>query len=192
MSRRLLPLLLVVFSLSLGGCIASGLMNEVPDEQRVSKPAPGKALVYFVRPSSFGGAIQASVFDGDKYIGTTSAKTHIAYQAKPGKHMFMIIAENADFMEADLRAGKTYHAIVQARMGAWKARFSFRPQNGQTSKSRLAGWVKSTRQVVVNEQGTAWARNNRPSIQKKKAKYLPKWRAKADSSKQRIHAKSGV
>ena len=186
---RLLPLLLVLFSL--GGC-ASALMNAVPDEQRVNKPASGKALVYFMRPSSFGGAIQASIFDGDEYIGTSSAKTHIAYQAKPGKHMFMIISENADFMEADLTAGKTYYAIVQARMGAWKARFSFRPQNGQTPKSKLTKWVSSTRQVVVNEQGEAWAKNNQPSIQSKKAKYLPKWRAKADSKKQRILAKSGL
>lgn len=61
-----------------------------------------------MRPSNYGGAIQVTVFDDTRYIATVSADTHVAYQAEPGKHTFMVVSEAADFMNADLTAGKTY------------------------------------------------------------------------------------
>jgi hypothetical protein len=63
-----------------------------------------------MRPSSLGGAVQSSVFelrpDGDKFVGIVSSKTKIAYSTGPGQHLFMVIAENADFMRANLAPGK--------------------------------------------------------------------------------------
>ena len=35
--------------------------------------------------------------------------------------MFSVVGEAADFLEADLAAGKTYYIQVAPRMGAWKA-----------------------------------------------------------------------
>jgi hypothetical protein len=176
--------------LLLGAC-ASTHMTEVTEGQRASGPAPGKALIYVLRPSSFGGAIQSTIYDGDQYIGTVSANTHVAYQAEPGRHMFMVIAESADFLQADLVAGKTYSAIVAPRMGVWKARFSLIPNNGQYPDAEIQGWLKSTRQVVVNDEGRKWAQENAASIQEKKAEYLPKWQSKPDADKQILNASSG-
>jgi len=175
----------------LGGC-ASTHMNVVPDYKRVSKPATGKALVYFVRPSSFGGAIQSAVYDGDSYIGTVSANTHMVYHAVPGKHMFMIIGENADFMSADLAAGKTYYAQIVARMGFWKARFSLVPSNGQHKQSQRDKWIKSTRQVSVNDEGRAWATENYSSSMEMKNEYIETWNAKPDDKKQVLLKESGI
>jgi hypothetical protein len=174
----------------LGAC-ASAHMTEVPEGQWVTKPTPDKALIYFIRPTSFGGAIQATIFDDDTYIGTVSANTHVAYMAAPGPHMFMIVGENADFMQANLNAGKTYYARVQPRMGVWKARFSLVPQNGQSSAEEIDHWLHSTREVRPNEQGLQWAQENAASIKGKKASYLPKWEEKPEADKQILHAASG-
>jgi hypothetical protein len=170
----------------LGAC-ASTHVTEVPETQRVTKPSPGKSLVYFTRPSFFGGAIQATVYDGQQYIATVSAGTHVAYQANPGKHMFMVIGESADFMQADLLPDKTYAAVVQARMGVWKARFSFEPVNGPIPPD----FIQGTKQVVTNDEGRQWAKENESSIKEKYAEYLQKWQAKPDAEKQTLRADSG-
>lgn len=188
---RLMKSISALAVIALLGACASAHMTEVPKGEWVTSPPPDKALIYFVRPTSFGGAIQATVFDDDTYVGTVSANTHVAYMAAPGPHMFMIVGENADFMQANLNAGKTYYARVQPRMGVWKARFSLVPQNGQSSAEEIDHWLQSTREVRANEQGLQWARENAASIQAKKAQYLPKWEAKAESDKQILRAASG-
>ncbi len=175
---------------TLAGC-ASSHMTAIKDSPEKLTPAPGKALVVFARTSAFGGAIQATLYDEEKYIGTISANTKIAYQADPGKHMFMVLGESADFMEADLQAGKTYYAGVVVRMGVWKARFSFHPNNKQISDKELQEWMSGTKLVEPNEKGYQWAEKNAQSIQNSRAKYLPAWRAKRESDKQRLHRGSG-
>ncbi len=184
-----IPILTATFIL-LAAC-ASTHMTETATGQQVTGPAEGKALLYFLRPSMFGGAIQSTIYDGDQYIGTVSADTHIAYQAAPGPHMFMVIGENADFMQADLLPDKTYSAVVAPRMGMWKARFSLNPNNGQYSETQIQDWLKSTREVTVNDEGLRWARDNAASIQAKKAKYLPEWQSKPEAEKQILRAESG-
>ncbi len=185
---RLASLLFV--GLLMTGC-ASTQMTVISKDQLVTKPEPGKALIYFVRPSSFGGAIQAPLFDDDQYVGTSSAKTIVPYQATPGMHMFMIVGESADFLQAELLADKTYYAEVTPRLGAWKARFSLRPQNGQITDKQVAGWEASCKQVKANEKGFAWARQNAGSVKKMKQEYLPKWQGKSETDKQILRAESG-
>jgi len=173
----------VAAALFLSAC-ASSHMAVVEEGARVTRPEPGKALVYFVRPTVFGGAIQATVYDGDDYIGTVSAQTHLAYQAKPGAHLFMVIGESADFMQADLTEGKTYSAVVMPRMGVWKARFSFLPGSGMDQ-------LGNTKQISLSDEGRAWAKDNAASIKEKKAEYLPKWQEKPDNDKQTLRAEMG-
>lgn len=190
MNKNVRLIAIGVAALALGAC-ASNHMTEIPEAQQVKGPESGKALIYFVRPSSFGGAVQATIFDDETYIGTSSAKTSIPYQATPGRHMFMVIGENADFMQADLAVGKTYVAEVVPRMGVWKARFSLRPQNGQIADSDVKEWMSSLRQVKPNEEGLKWAKENAADIKDKKAEYLPKWNGKDTQDKQILKADSG-
>ena len=56
------------------------------------------ALVMFMRPSFFQGGTDSIVYDGDKYIGTMFGPSSLPYQAKPGKHMFMVVGGRADFI----------------------------------------------------------------------------------------------
>lgn len=73
--------------------------------------------------------------------------TKVAYHTEPGEHMFMVIAESADFMQATLEAGKTYYAQIVPRPGVWKARFSFRPINDIAGETRLQQWIAETTMV---------------------------------------------
>lgn len=161
--RILSPLILV---LAISGCASSHMA--VKSGPAVSADA-GSALVVFMRPSAFGGAIQSSVcrVDDDmhdqEFIGIVSSGTKIGYRARPERHLFMVIAENADFMDAELAPGKTYHVLVSPRIGIWKARFSLLPiHNDPQAKyslrsERFDNWQASTNFVEKGptaDQGT--------------------------------------
>lgn len=166
----------------LAGCQSSMMVRPAGVEPT---PAPGKAMVVFLRPSSLGGAVQSSVYDtadsGDAFIGIVSAKTRVAYQAEPGDHLFMVVAENADFMPAHLDAGKTYYALVSPRMGVWKARFSLLPiRNDAAAKYSLQSgdfleWMEETSWVALTPESEQWFREHEASIREKKGDYLRKW-----------------
>jgi len=166
-------------------------MTDVSESDRIQKPSAGKTLLIFMRPSFFGGAIQSVIYDGDAYIGTLSAGKQIAYETTPGEHMFMVVSEAADFMQANLAADKTYYTAVVSRPGIMRARFSFVPQNGQIEDEKLEHWLASTTQVVVNEEGRTWAESNAESVTQKKAEYFPEWESKPEGRKQRLLIESG-
>ena len=157
----------------------SAHLKPVANPSQMMKPQSGKALVIFMRPSSFGGAIQSTVFDGETYISTVSANTRVAYQAEPGEHMFMVIGESADFMKATLNSNKTYYALVAPRVGFWKARFSLKPIRKDHDPAELTDWLESTTLMEPNAEGFAWAKENAADISNKRDEYLPQWKSKS-------------
>jgi len=183
--------ILVVFVGFFSACTTMSHHMTVVEAKTELSPDPGKALLVFLRPSSYGGVVQATVYDDTTYIGTVSANTKMAYQATPGEHMFMVVGESGDFMQAELAEGKTYYARVAARMGVWKARFSLIPLNGQIDDEELNQWLKNTKLTEVNVQGQDWAKQNNADIMKKHDEYLPAWQGKADSKKQILLKTSG-
>jgi hypothetical protein len=171
-------------------------MQEVPGNPAVG-PDPGKALVVFMRPSGLGFAIQSSVFEatGDepRLVGIVAAKTKVAYQATPGKHLFMVVSEAADFMSAELQAGKTYYALVTPRMGAWRARFSLKAVSRQeTGSSEFAGWKSDTRLVENTPASNAWARDNIADVKSKQTRYYSEWMKKPEAERPRLAASDGT
>lgn len=185
-----ISLILIVY-LGLQGCSVSPHLTEAPLEQKKVYPKRGKALVIFMRPSFFGGAIQATVFDDTKYIATISAGTQVAYQATPGKHTFMVVSEAADFMAADLQAGKTYYSLVEARMGFWRARFSLKAINSDVTTTQIAEWLSETKRMIPNAEGEKWAIENQSSINSKKVEYMQKWMSKSASERPMLLKNSG-
>jgi hypothetical protein len=189
--RKIRQTVLIALIIAVAAGCASKNMNLVDRDAYVSGPAPGKALIYFIRNTTFGGGVHASLYDGEDYIGTITANTHIAYQANPGSHLFMVMSESADFMKADLTAGKTYYAYVMPRMGAWVARFSFRPINGQVDQADIDASIRATKQIAPNEQGMKWGEKSKARAAALKEKYLPEWESKPDDAKQILRAESG-
>ena len=169
---------------TMAGCQSSKMVRSDGVD---NTPAAGKAMVVFLRASTFGGAVQASVYDtgetADQFIGIVSSKTKLAWQADPGDHLFMVIAENADFMIAHLEAGKTYYALVRPGVGVWKAGFSRLPiRNDPAAKYNLQSedfrdWMKSPTWVRNTAESEQWFRENQSAIREKKLDYLRKWNA---------------
>jgi hypothetical protein len=95
--------------------------------QGFQPPAPGKAVVYFTRVSSYGGAISFEFFHQDKYIGIFKGKNYLRYECDPGQQLLWASSENKDFITCDLKEGGTYIVLVDIIMGAWKARVGFNP-----------------------------------------------------------------
>ncbi|MDX5362802.1 MAG: DUF2846 domain-containing protein [Pseudazoarcus pumilus] len=183
----LFRLLMVCAIVTLTGCASSPML--VANTQHLPEPTPDQAQVVFMRSSLLGSAINASLYRVDRgqieFIGIMANGTKIVHRVPPGKHVFMVVSEAADFMEADLAAGKTYHSLVTPRMGAWKARFSLWPIKADagaeysTASSDFAGWLKNTRLVENTPQSRAWYDANKNSVYMKYTEYWPVWQGKS-------------
>ncbi len=100
------------------------------------EPAPeGKSVVYFARPSSMGFAINFSYFDDDQFIGKFNGSKYYRYECEPGEHVFWAKAENKDFIDARLEAGKIYIILVEPKIGGLKARAKLKPVDPQDEKT---------------------------------------------------------
>lgn len=192
MTRNITVHLVSLLLLVLSGCASSPHMKPVPEDQADYILSPDKAQIIFMRPSTFGGAVQSSVFevrtDKDKLVGIVSAQTKVRYIVEPGTHMFMAIGESADFMKANVAAGKTYYALVTPRMGMWKARFSLKPiKMDQLSSEDFKDWNESTSFVQNTDASYRWAAENWQSIQSKKGEYFKEeWSELSETEKQEL------
>ena len=195
-------LLSLLFLLLATGCASTKMT--VKSDQQMTTPTAGTSQVIFMRSSFLGSAIQASVFDvtsGDpEFIGILSNATKLSYDVKPGYHVFMVVSEAADFMEANLAVGKTYFAMVTPRMGAWKARFSMYPvRNGgqgefQYSSDEFQKWLRSSQFVGNTAESEAWFKENLSSIKSKQSDYWQVWQEKsqADIMERTLNPEDGI
>ena len=127
MKRFLGPVLLVFLAATFFGCAGSSSYMVKQTTPPPAAPSPGKALVYFMRPSGMGFAINFQIYHGNDLIGLSQAKSYFTYECDPGPQMFLGMAENKIGLQADLEADKTYYVLTQVRMGAWKARMGIIP-----------------------------------------------------------------
>ena len=184
--------------LLLGGCAmkpsTEGAMSKMMQPvASVAESSPDKARIVFLRPSAFGWLIDAPVFylngDEEQLLGISTYGTRIDHLVEPGKHLYMVIGESADFMEAEVEAGKTYYALVTPRMGVWKARFSLHPVHRDTSfefnlqHKELAGWLSGAKPVTQLPSALDWQRKNQASIDEKRAEDFPEWLKKPEQEK---------
>jgi hypothetical protein len=197
-ARRCLALTILLGLL----CIFSGCagtiqnMREVEPESALIAPGDGKAVVVFMRPAGLGYNVQASVFelidDAPSLIGIVAARTKVAHAVDPGRHLFMVVGENADFMTAELEAGKVYYAIVAPRIGMWKARFAFEP----VRRAQLETWhVKTAEDMCKLVEKTAasddWAQQNMSSIVSRRTEFYPDWLKQPEEEKPALLPQDG-
>lgn len=81
------------------------------------KPADGQALVYILRPSTYGALIKMGVRLDGVHIGATKARTYVYTMMTPGKHTLMSTSENHATMDITVEAGKTYYVKQEVEMG---------------------------------------------------------------------------
>ncbi len=142
------------------------------------EPTEDKALVRFMRPSGYGFAINFNILDGEKVIGNSVAKSQFDYLTEPGKHLFIAIAENKVFLEADLEAGKTYYVFTRIYTGAWKARVAFIAVNrGSEYWDQVRTFENSLRKLSPDTTVLKkWEDANKAKIEKLVSQYETKWK----------------
>lgn len=187
--------------LMLAGC-QSSLMTKA--NSAAATVGPDDATVVFMRPSSFGGAIQSTVYDvtagKTTFGGVVSAKTRVSMTLPAGEHQLMVVGESADFLDATLVAGKTYYVLVTPRMGVWKARFSLIPirSDGTSEYSmgsgKFAKWRAECEPVWKTPSAETWYSEHRADVEAKRIEYLEKWNRKSPEEKaeRTLRAQDGV
>jgi hypothetical protein len=122
-------------------------------------PAPGKAMVVFVRPSKWAYAVSANIIDQNgTFLGDIPAKGHFAVSLPPGQHLLVVWAENTDALAVDLAPGKVYFVEVYATPGAWSAHMHMRAiKPGMPQWAMRDQWMVNTTQFVVSDPAGAQA-----------------------------------
>ncbi len=189
-------LLLVFTAFLLYNCAGSSrLVQQVQETESTYQVAPDEALVVFLRPSSIGYAVQSVVYEvtkeDEKLIGVVPAKKKIVYHTTPGRHLFMVIGENADFMKADLKGGNVYYAVVNPRMGMWKARFSLGAVHYNIDSNKLKDWKESCTLVENSPDAFKWAKAHAKNIHYDRVRYLKKWNEKTEDKKPKLNPEDG-
>jgi len=175
------------------GCaVPVAKMNHSVVVPAVTGPDAGKALVIFMRPDGRAFNTHAIVYHKDTLVGTVPYNSKLAYMVKPGKHTFMAISESADFMNADVVAGKTYYAQIVPRMGWMRARFSFVPiSKGDLQTEEVRKWIADSQFVKNADSLYRWDDVHRANVEEKRKKYFPDWDARADSKKPMLRPEDG-
>ncbi|MGB5082309.1 MAG: hypothetical protein WBO23_16395 [Burkholderiales bacterium] len=167
------------------------------------RPLPGKTLVVFVRALSSDATSvdyrRSPVFEigsgasAPELVGILPVRTMLAYQMNPGKHLFMVVGENADFMTADVVAGTTYYVLVTGRVATRTAFYALRPVTRREQNSNeFRELVASSKWVERTTEWDAWAIANRGFVTSRQSESYRAWLRKADSEKQHLRPDDGV
>jgi hypothetical protein len=143
-------------------------------------PAADEAVIVFARPEGSAFEGQASVFEIEDekpavLIGILASMKKLAHRTTPGRHVFMAIGENADFINANLDGGKLYYVLVMPE-GMGK-KFSLQPVRAGEHE-QIAPRLAQTSWVVTTPDSLAWARDNIDSIETKRTRHYGSWRRK--------------
>jgi hypothetical protein len=143
--------------------LASGCAAQVPQARNMVEVAPPRpltapvdqAVVVFVRPSRYAWGISANILDEQgRFLGDSPASGHFAVVVPPGRHMFVVWAENTDAVDAELAPGKIYFVEVAATMGALSAQmhlYAIKPTSANFP--HRDEWMRNTHQWAVAGNG---------------------------------------
>jgi hypothetical protein len=130
------------------------------DQEAKLKPSDGKAIVNFIRPSGYGKAAKATIWDGDKLIGVSFGEQRFQYECEPGKHLFLSWSEYKSPVEADLLPNRVYYVLIRIRTGWWRARMHLVPVNTQHELwEKTLSWNSSLPNYSFDMQHLAVAEN---------------------------------
>ena len=154
--------------------------------QNFEAPTEGKAVVYFLRPSSLGAAINFRYFDSDQFIGRFNGSKYMRYECEPGEHLFWANAENRDWITANLEAGKIYLIEAKVQMGGFKARVHLVPLETGNEKK-----MKKVNKLISKKPPVTITQQDISKMNKKLADYiqgsLEKYETKFKNEQEIIH-----
>jgi hypothetical protein len=161
----------------LAGC--AGAPSGTASGMAVMGPPPGKAMVVFLRPALLDKAAASPVLDisaePPMLVGVIAAGRKIAYLSDPGTRRFMVMGEAADFMDAELHAGRIYYARIAPHQGTSSGRFALHPV--AASDIALASELGDCSWADEAARPGDWVEEHLATIDKEKAAGLPAWAA---------------
>jgi len=100
-------------------------------------PIEGKAIVYFIRPSSLAKLVTIGVECDGNGLGSTKPKQYIYAILDPGKHTFTSHTENHASLDLTLEAGKIYYIQQKIKVGLVVARVGLEVMNESDGRKAL-------------------------------------------------------
>ena len=153
-------------------------------------PAPAdQAQIVFMRSTFVARALRASVFDVTTeepvFVGDVPNGARFVHRVAPGEHLFMFFGyESADFLRAEVEAGRTYWVMVTPFPGVITYRFSFRPIRGEATgpfsvhSADFAEWVGATEIVENTPESLDWSDAEMAKVARMRARFWPEWSGK--------------
>jgi hypothetical protein len=139
------------------------------------------AVVYFVRISTVGAAINFKFFDKNVFLGKFHGRNYMRYECAPGEHLFWASSERKYFITADLREGGTYIVIVEAKMGAMSAAVKLFTAEDERKLEKALQIVNSKAPVVTDQSIIEYENSEmKEYIAEKLALYENEWKAEND------------
>lgn len=136
----------------LAGCAATSEFMKPDTIPMPPKPQSGQARIIFVRPSSFAFAIKFTILNHQgQFVGDSLPRSQFGINVPPGKHIFIVWAENTAALQADVVADRTYFVEVAPKMGAFSARchlMAITPRHDNWVK--LGEWLNNTDRLTPN------------------------------------------
>ena len=178
-------LAIVVLALSLAACGGSSMMRPT-SLQTITPPSKGKAKIVFMRSSFVASAISADILeiiDGKVHlVGVLPNGDKIAFETTAGKKTFMAYGTAADFMTADVQAGKIYYVILRPN---W-ATGGFAPTpiradgttEYNTSTTDFKDWRANTTLIEQKPGAKAWFNGKKAEYQELYTKYWARFEHK--------------
>lgn len=145
-------------------------------------PSEGKAVIYMLRVSALGFAINFEYFHENQFIGQSKGVSYIRYEVDPGEHLFWASAENQHFITVNAEAGKTYFMYIDVVMGMWKAQVNLSPvlpsqndriQRGMEVINKHKASISSA-EIISKKMNKL---NSRGFIENKLNAYETKWKS---------------
>ena len=171
-------------ALSLVACGSN--MMKATDSQQITPPSSGMAKIVFMRDSFVASAISSEILEvknGDlSLVGVLPNGNKIAFETTPGKKTFMAYGTAADFMTADVQAGKIYYVIVRPNWGT--GGFAPTPvrSNGttefNTSTPDFKSWRDGTTLIEQKPEAATWFAEKKADYQKVYEEYWKRYQNK--------------
>lgn len=187
--KKLLSAVAIGLLLILSGCSAN-LMVASPDAALSSDG--DYATIVFMRSSFVLSAVGAELYEIENgelsLVGGLANATKIYHKTKPGKKVYMAHGNAADFMLANVEAGKTYYALVRPNWGT----SGFIPTpvrtdgttDYNTNAEGFKNWFESTKLMEKNPSAQEWFEKNKAKVQKVYDAYWKKFIQKTEAQKQ--------
>ena len=184
MQRLFRYIAILILALSMVACGSN--MMRATDSQQITPPSKGKAKIVFMRDSFVASAISSEILEvknGDlSLVGVLPNGNKIAFDTTPGKKTFMAYGTAADFMTADVQAGKIYYVIVRPNWGT--GGFAPTPVRADgtseynTSSADFKDWRDGTTLITQKPNAAAWFAGKKAEYQQIYTTYWARFQQK--------------